>query len=165
MNVRCGRTRLIAAAAVLAVLCVVPARAAEPADQDTPSKGALQKMYMSYLSDEGYKPEIDPDGDIRYKAEGKTYCIIIDEKDPRYFRLVLANIWKIESEGERRKVLVAVDYSNAQTKVSKSYTLNDNVWVCVELFVTKPEDFKPLFSRSSAALARGLANFLKKMQE
>ncbi len=169
MNARCGVGRLVAAAAVLAVLCLVPAWAAEKATDkggpEPPSKSSFQKMYMSYLADEGFKPEIDSDGDIDFKFEGKTCCIIIDEKDPQFFTVTVPNIWKIESEIERRKVLAAVDYVNSETKVVKAYTVKDNVRVCVELFVAKPEDYKPLFSRSTAALSRGMANFVRKMRE
>jgi hypothetical protein len=165
MNARYGKGSLTATAVALAVLCAFSTGANSQDAKEGPSKSALQKMYMSYLADEGFKPEIDSDGDVRYKSEGKVYCIIIDAKDSLYFRLVLANIWKIENETERQKVLVAVDYSNAKSKVSKAYIVKDNVWVCIELFVAKPEDFKPLFSRSSSALANGVTNFVQKMRE
>jgi hypothetical protein len=186
MNVRCGmigKGSLTVSAVVLAFLCAFPAaansqdkskspeapksaEATKPPDaKDAPSKAALQKLYMSYLADEGFKPDIDSDGDVRYKSEGKTYWIIIDPGDSQYFRLAMLNIWKIESEAERRKVLAAVDYANARTKVCKAYTIGDNVWVCIELFVAKPEDFKPLFSRATSAMALGYSNFLQKMRE
>ncbi|MDR0411474.1 MAG: hypothetical protein LBH75_05835, partial [Treponema sp.] len=36
------------------------------------SKESLQQMYLTYLTGEGYSPEIDSDGDIKFKAEGRT---------------------------------------------------------------------------------------------
>jgi hypothetical protein len=171
MNVHCGKGSLMASGAMLALLCVFPASANSqeapkpPEEKTAPSKTALQKIYMSFLTDEGYKPEIDPDGDVKYKSEGKNLWIIIDPADPQYFRLAMLNVWKIESESERRKVLAAVDYANARTKVAKAYTVKDNVWVCIEMFVAKPEDFKPLFSRATSALSLGYSNFVQKMRE
>ena len=96
----------------------------------------------SNLSAEGYRPSIDGDGDVKFKREGRTYFIIVSEKDPEFFRLVLANIWEIENDVERSRVLQAADHSNAASKVSKVYIVKDNVWVCVELFVAAPEDFR-----------------------
>lgn len=101
----------------------------------TNSKAELQRLYMGFLTEEGFKPDLDSDGDVRFKREGKTYVIIIDAKDPEFFRLVLPNIWKIESEAERTQVLIAADASNAKSKVSKVCTMADNVWVSIELFV------------------------------
>ena len=77
-------------------------------------------MYLSYLTDEGYKAEVRLRRRHPVQGGRQDLWIIIDEKDPRYFRLVLANVWKIESEGERRKVLVAVDFSNFRSSISKA---------------------------------------------
>ncbi len=129
------------------------------------TKEQLQKMYMDYLDAEGYRPELDSDGDVQFKAEGKTYFINVLEDDPTYFRLVLANIWPIESEEERTQCLVAVDYSNAKSKVAKSYLVKDNIWVGIEVFMPKPEDFEHIFKRSLSALSNGVAHYVTKMRE
>lgn len=125
----------------------------------------LQKLYMEYLTDEGYKPEVDADGDVQFKEEGKTYFIDVSADDQEYFRVVLANIWPIESEEERLRVLQACDYANATAKVCKVYSVRDNVWVGIEVFVAKPEDFKGIFKRSMSALRNGTMLFVKKMRE
>ncbi len=134
-------------------------------ESENAAKKSLQDMYMEYLTEEGYRPEIDADGDVQFKAEGKTYFINVVEDDPTYFRVVLANIWPIESEDERAQCLIAVDYSNAKSKVAKSYLVKDNIWVGIELFIAKPEDFKEVFRRSMGALSNGVAHFVTKMRE
>jgi hypothetical protein len=146
---------------VLAFAVALPALS-----QDTSKeKKALQKMYMDYLEEEGYKPEIDSDGDVQFKAEGKTYFINVVEDDPTYFRVVLANIWPIESEDERAQCLIAVDHSNAKAKVTKSYLVKDNIWVGIELFLPEASDFKEIFRRSMSALNNGVSHFVTKMRE
>lgn len=135
------------------------------AQGDSKEKKALQKMYMDYLTDEGFRPEIDSDGDVQFKAEGKTYFINVVEDDPTYFRVVLANIWPIESEEERAQCLVAVDYSNAKSKVAKSYLVKDNIWVGIEIFIPEADDFKEIFKRSMGALNNGVTHFVTKMRE
>ena len=145
----------------LALLVAMPSMA-----QDTSKeKKALQKMYMDYLEEEGYKPELDSDGDVQFKAEGKTYFINVVEDDPSYFRVVLANIWPIESEDERAQCLIAVDYSNAKAKVTKTYLVKDNIWVGIELFLPEASDFKDIFRRSMSALNNGVTHFVTKMRE
>lgn len=125
----------------------------------------LQKMYTDYLKSEGFSPEIDEDGDVRFKFEGKTYFIAVDAEDTECFRVVLANIWEIESEEERDKVRLAMDHCNATAKVTKAYMVKDNVWVSIETFIAKPEDFKAIFKRSLSALNHGVGLYVKKMRE
>ena len=135
------------------------------AQETSKEKKELQKMYMDYLEKEGYKPEVDSDGDVQFKAEGKTYFINVVEDDPQYFRVVLANIWPIESEEERQQVLVAMDYSNAKAKVTKTYMVKDNVWVGIEIFLPKSEDFEAVFPRCMSALNHGTAHYVTRMRE
>jgi len=149
----------------LALLSLLALALPAMAQDVTKEKKAHQKMYMDYLEEEGYKPELDSDGDVQFKSEGKTYFINVLEDDPTYFRVVLANIWPIESEEERLQVLVAVDYSNAKAKVTKSYLVKENVWVGIEIFLPKAEDFTAVFPRCMSALSNGLTHFITRMQE
>ncbi|MGU5695448.1 T3SS (YopN, CesT) and YbjN peptide-binding chaperone 1 [Aeromonas veronii] len=120
---------------------------------------------MSYLTYEEYKPEIDSDGDVRFKRDGNVYYIDVNERDPEFFRIVLANIWPIESDKERSQVLMAASDANAISKVSKVFTVENDVWVSIDLFVRRPEDFKDVFTRSMSALDNGVRNFAKRMKE
>jgi hypothetical protein len=137
----------------------------EEAAVTSDAKKALQKVYMDFLTEEGFRPTIDPDGDIQFKREGFTYFIGVAEGDPQFFRLVLPHIWPIESEEERAKVLTAIDYSNRMSKAAKIYTLGDNVWGTVELFVSSPGDYEPLFERILGSLDAALELFVEKMRE
>ena len=128
-------------------------------------KEAIQKMYMAFLTEEGYRPEVDADGDVQFKSEGKVYFMGVNDDDQTFFRLVLANIWPIESEVERTQVYIAVDHSNAQTKVAKAFLVKDDVWVGIELFLPEAGDFKDVFDRSMSALGSGVDFFVSKMQE
>lgn len=147
---------------ILFLFCVPLLAAAQETSKE---KAAMQKMYVDFLTEEGYRPEIDSDGDVQFKAEGRTYFINVVEDDPTYFRVVLANIWPIESEDERVQCLVAVDYSNAKAKVTKSYLVKDNIWVGIETFIPEAEDFKKIFKRCMSALNNGVTHFVSKMKE
>jgi hypothetical protein len=146
----------------LIIAAIMPAAAREA---NKPTKKELQQLYSEYLREEGYKPEIDGDGDVVFKREGRVYFIAVSEKDPEFFRVVLANIWPIESEEERSQVLIAADLSNAKSKVAKVFTVKDDVWVSVELFLSSPADFKGVFNRSMSGIDYGTNEFVSAMRE
>ena len=87
------------------------------------SKPELAQMYRDYLQREGYSPEIDKDDDVTFKKDELTYYILINEKDPEFFNLVLPGIWSIDNDGERAKVEKAILHTISQTKVAKLYIL------------------------------------------
>jgi hypothetical protein len=132
--------------------------------QTTKSKKSLQRMYNSYLTENGYNPRVDSDGDILFTYEGRSYYIFVNENDAEFFRLVLPNIWSIESESERRKVLAAVDEASRKTKVAKAYTMNDNVWISVEAYIPEPENFQHTFRRSLRAMDSARQTFTEYMR-
>lgn len=128
-------------------------------------KEERQRLYKSYLEEQGYKPEIDKDGDVMFRREGRVYFIFVSEKDDEYFQLVFPNFWKIESEEERLKVEKAAIAATAGTKVAKVYPVCDNVWATIEMFCRPPEVFKPVFERAMSALNAGVATFVEEMRK
>lgn len=134
------------------------------APEASPEAQRLQQLYMGFLAKEGYQPTVDSDGDVQFKAEGKTYFIDVNEKDLMYFNLVLPNIWPIESEPERAQVLAAADAANRTCKATKVFMVRDNVWIGIELFVETPEDFVKVFKRSMTGIQCGVKTFVETMR-
>lgn len=62
------------------------------ADDLTPEQLQLRSEIKTFLSQEGFMPEIDPDGDIKFKKEGRTYYVTIDSSNeyPMYLNLSLS---------------------------------------------------------------------------
>lgn len=158
-------TTVLGSIAVLILTFSIDGVTAQDETKGVVTAKQLQKLYSEYLSTEGYRPKVDGDGDVQFKREGRTYFIDVTARDPEFFRVVLANVWSIENEAERSKVLVAADYSNAKSKVSKVATVGDNVWVSTEVFVASPEDFTGIFKRLMSALDHGVTKFALKMRE
>ncbi|MDY0019503.1 MAG: hypothetical protein RBT47_05815 [Anaerolineae bacterium] len=127
-------------------------------------KKQKSQMYEEFLRGEGYLPQIDADGDVVFKAEGKVYLIIIDERDEEFFRIAFPNFWPIESPEERAKVTQAALDATASTKVAKVFPVQDNVWATIELFCLPPENFKLVFRRSFSALQSAVTTFVGKMR-
>lgn len=153
--------------AAVIVLLWIGAVGAQEDKSDDLTKEQLQSLYTEYLTAEGYRPEIDSDGDVSFKREGRTYFIdaTAAEKDQKFFRVALPNIFPIENDAMRSKVLAAADYANAKLKVCKVYTVKDNVWLSVELFVDSPDDFKPVFARAMSTFDLTVLTFLEKVRE
>lgn len=127
----------------------------------------ITQMYMRYLTQEGYNPSVDADGDVRFKAEGFTYYIIVDEKDERFFRLLFPNFWSIESGEELARALVAANHATMATKVAKVYVRNDgkDTSASIEMFLDPPEQFSKTFPRCMSALRTAVNTFVEKMRE
>lgn len=124
----------------------------------------LRQLYLDFLTEEGYRPTTDDDGDIVFKREGKTYVLFVDDDDPTFFRLVLPNFWPIESEEERTLAYQAATVATGQTKVAKVYGVQDNLWASVELFLERPEQFTAHFTRSLNAIAVAVDGFVSIMR-
>lgn len=98
-----------------------------------------------------------------FKAEGRTYAILIDERDREFFRLVFPNFWPIESKQKRVEVEQAALQATAKTKVTKIFPVRNNVWASIEMFCSPPEVFRPVFTRSRSALRAAVGTFAEKM--
>ena len=125
----------------------------------------IQALYMDTLAEEGFRPKIDDDGDIVFKAEGRTLYIRMYPDDPEYLQLVLPNFWKIESEEEHLCATIAANHSTRVTKVAKVFVTKNNTCASIEVFLPVPELFAKILNRSVAALRNGAEHFVEKMRE
>jgi hypothetical protein len=131
------------------------------------SRTELQKMYMSYLTAEGYAPSIDSDGDVAFKREGRPFWIEVNEEDLEYFRIGYLANYSLDYEYEEFQFPIAINYATRSTKVAKVYSLDDGgrFMISAEIYLVRPEDFKFVFNRMVNAINRARENFLSKMEE
>lgn len=61
-------------------------------------------------------------------------------------------------------MLAACDAATGETKVAKIFTVRDNVWGTIELFLERPEYFRGVFQRCMRALNVAVATFVEKMR-
>lgn len=130
------------------------------------TKSGLQEMYMTHLRQEGYIPSVDSDGDIAFKFEGRTYYILVDERDPGYFIILYPNFWEIESEEERAKASAVIMNVNRTTKVIKAYiNSRDDTSIEADIYLNTPEDFKRHLSRMLSGIQTARQKFIDGMRE
>ena len=136
-----------------AALCSALVLSAATASAQTYTKQQLQETFSSYLNTEGFRPEITPSGNVRFRREGKIYVIYCDEKDPTYFRLVLSFSAEDKSASMRLKRLEGINSASSDTKVIKAYLDSDgDPTFAAEMFLVVPGDFKTTIARLLRAM-------------
>lgn len=119
-----------------------PAGAADEAPLDWAA------LYMDALKLEGYDPTVDSDGDIRFKHERWTLCLMRDKRDAEFFRLALPNFWALPDAKERARAERAADRVNRRMKGAKLHSgAGDNMWVTLEMFVADHRQVRPVLMR------------------
>ena len=124
-------------------------------------------MYLACLRDEGYKGEVDNDGDIHFKYEGMDYFILVHEDDEQFHKILFPRFWALETQEEKVKALIASNSMNRQYKNGKVYLVGEleNVAASIELFLNDPNDFQKLFSRMMGILQKMVNDFVAEMKK
>jgi hypothetical protein len=113
-----------------------------------------------YLVEEGFRPEIDEDGDIKFKREGKIYYIQTNDSDDEFLRIIAFNIWSLDTVQEKRIALRLANKATRNFKVAKVIvSAANNAWATVELLVRDMESFTAFFYRSMSVLDEAVLEF------
>jgi hypothetical protein len=149
------------AAALFAFGAVLP----QPASAQAMNKSQLQTMYVDYLRQQGYQPEIDSDGDILFRAESRVFYIIVNDNDLEYFQILYPNFWEVESDEEWIKVAAACSMVSRTTKIAKAYiTSNNDTSIIADVLLANPKDFATVFPRMLNIVMLARNKFLEEMR-
>lgn len=136
---------------VALIILVPPSFAASNNKSDT--KAFLQSAYMEYLREEGYRPTLDTNGNIKFKKEGLIYYIFVNEKDPKYFSMLLPGIYAAKNPGDEEKFRRAANMTNLATKVAKAtVSSKGKVSVSIQVYLSNPQDIRGFFGRAMVAI-------------
>ncbi len=126
----------------------------------------LRQTYMSILSDEGFRPEIDSDGDIHFKYEGGHYYIT-DNCDDSYFFIVFPGFWTIDDVAELGRAIMAANNATAWTKAAKVYIPPHmkSASATVEVLIADPSDVRKILNRALRSIVTAVERFEKEMRE
>lgn len=128
------------------------------------SKVARIRMFAEYLREEGYVPNIDGDGDIVFKREGRTYFVMLSDDDDVFYRIVFPAFWSIDSAQERLACEHAAVVATADTKVAKVFPVENSMWASIELFCPSLDAAIAVFPRSMDALQAAVRRFVDTMR-
>ncbi len=112
-----------------------------------------EELVKEYLASEGYRYNIDDDGDIHFKYEGIDLFFTVNTDDQSYFRLIMPAIYKLEDN--REKVLEAINTVTRDLKVLKAFLVEDYLWLSVELFIDSSPELGDFFPRCMGLFKAG----------
>ena len=123
------------------------------------------QMYLDYLREEGYRPELDKDGDVVFKHERVTFIIFANEDDEQYFKMMVPYFWELETAEETDRAVRVMMRLNREYKAAKFCETGEDVSLFVECFYDTADGFKSVFARYVDLLSSALREFRQLMQE
>ncbi len=127
---------------------------------------ALRARCHTTLLDDGYgSVHPDSDGDLFFKCEARSYCLVFDEGDPSYLRVLFPNFWSIDSADEEERARAAAEEVSSSCKCTRVLIKNENAWVLVETLVTDVDSADGALVRRLVSMAQtAVAVFVEHMR-
>lgn len=152
--------------AALAWPVLALALTAGAAEAQTYSTQQLQDIYSGHLAAEGLKPELNASGNVRFRREGRSYVIHVDERDPLYFRLTMAFAVEDKSAAARQRRLEGCNTATSEVKVVKCFLDDEgDPTFAAEMFLIVPGDFKLSLNRALRAMDSAHERFNRRVNE
>lgn len=109
-----------------------------------PAGDGLQGRVMSALQEEGFRPEVDADGDVSYKVEGQQLFVRCVDGEPAMMRVF--GQWQITDDlpQDITKQLLAANDVSLSLNIVKTGLANGNLIVTGEHLVAPADDVKSL---------------------
>jgi len=126
----------------------------------------LRSTYVSMLTEEGFRPEIDSYGDIHFKFEGGNYYIT-NNCDDTYFYLLYPSFWSISGDAELSRAMRAANAATRTTKAAKVYVHPDgsDVSATLEVLVASPADVRAFLARGFRCIRSAVNSFIEEMNK
>jgi hypothetical protein len=132
----------------------------------TYTRQQLQDTYANHLGSEQLRPEVTSTGNLRFRREGRTYVIHVDERDALYFRLTMAFAAEDKSADMRRRRLEGCNTATSEVKVVKCFLDEDgDPTFASEMFLIVPGDFKASLTRLLRAMDSAYDRYNRKLAE
>lgn len=104
-------------------------------------------VFKKYIETKGIKIQSEDETTISFERNALQYTFVYEKSDPYYFRVILPNILKVDTEN-KQEILQLINTINLKFKVAKSVIVNDeNVWISIESFVYSMNNMDEFFDR------------------
>lgn len=133
--------------AMLFVLCLIATTLAFAQKDLNSSQLKLRTEIFNFLKEEGFAPEIDKDGDIKFKRQGNYHYVIIAENNESPMYVEMERYVAVPEKYSEVTARVAAHNLSRRYKAVKCYfTGNDKVITfSAQMFVRSSEPFKEVF--------------------
>ena len=115
-----------------------------PASSAPSGDNQLQQRVLDALQSEGFRPEVDADGDVSYKVEGQQLFVRCVDGEPAMMRVF--GQWQITDDlpQDITKQLLAANDVSLSLNIVKTGLANGNLIVTGEHLVSDADDVKTL---------------------
>ena len=118
-------------------------------------------LVENWLKDQGFRSERDSDGDLRFRYEGVNLFCSKDDNDKQFLRIIMPGIYKVD--GDRTRVLEAINTSARDIKAIKAFLVNDSLWLVIGMFVDSTPDIEDFIERCLDILIAGRQKIAKEI--
>lgn len=109
---------------------------------------AYAEAVLDFLTEEGFRPKLDDDGDVYFKYEGMTYLLLTASNEPTVLTLVLPYFWPLEDAAERTRALEAAMVAHRHVRIGRVTVLEDNVSASVNAYLPDGDSFRAVLLSS-----------------
>ncbi len=129
---------------ILGLLILPAASLAQGSSEFSAEQLALRTDLFNFFKEEGFMPEYDTDGDIKFKSEGSTYYLSVSKTDENPMYVTLARYFSYPEEYSKDVVVMATKQLNLYKGV-KVLCFDKSIKIGAELFVRSSEPVKGAF--------------------
>lgn len=120
---------------------------------------ALRTDLFNFLKEEGFMPELDSDGDIKFKSEGQPYYISVSKTDENPMYVVLFRSFNNPDEYSAETIAMASTKLNFYKGV-KVLCFDKSFRIGAELYVRNAEPVKSAFYKLKGIIDSVKSDFL-----
>lgn len=122
------------------------------------------ELVKDWLATQGFKYNVDADGDVQFKYQTIPMYVLADPNDPLFLRIVISNIYDVNDDN-RSKVYEALNGVNAGIKAIKAFCQEDNVFLAIEMYIDSEPDINDYIERCLDILVASLKKFADLIRE
>lgn len=124
---------------------------------------ALRTELFNFIKEEGFMPELDSDGDIKFKCEGQPYFISVSKTDENPMYVVLFRSFSNPNEYSAETIAMASTKLNFYKGV-KVLCFDKSFRIGAELYVRNAEPVKSAFYKLKEIIDSVKSDFLKECE-
>lgn len=118
---------------------------------------------LEFLTEEGFRPHLDDQGDVFFKFEGGTYYLMTSEPDPTYFALYSFRIWSLDDLAERTRAHEAAAQAHQRIRIGQITVLDDDVNASVQAYLPDEHAWQRVLLRNVSGLQALIRTFREQM--
>lgn len=119
---------------------------------------------LDFLAEEGFRPQVDEDGDVYFKFEGGTYVLVTTEEDRTYFALYYLRFWPLDDAAERVRAHEAAAEAHRRIRVGRVTVLEDNVSASIQAYLPDGDGWRGVLLRNLSGLQALVKTFCEQMR-